>query len=162
MEWTRRDLLKALLALGMGVVAPGLASCKPSSGGEVKPPPIRYGRSVCATCGMIINEAKYSAGAVLAEGTGLVFDDIGCMVLYFRAHPEAKPLAFFVHDYPTEAWIRAESAFYVVSPRILSPMGYGIAAFAQRSQAEGFAQEKQGQVLDFAQVRVLSLSQAQP
>lgn len=162
MPYTRREFLKGLVALGIVSLAPGVLSCKGKTATTPQPPPIRYGRSVCDFCGMIINEARYAAGAVLEDGTSRLFDDIGDMVLYFRAHPEEKPLAFFVHDYRTEQWIRAETAFYVVSAQILSPMGHGIAAFAQRPQAEAFALEKNGRVLDFSQVRMLSLSQTQP
>ncbi|MFN3975131.1 MAG: nitrous oxide reductase accessory protein NosL [Dehalococcoidia bacterium] len=162
MGCTRRDFLRVVLALGLVAAAPGLASCGRKSAGAPKPPPIRYGRSVCAYCGMIINEARYAAGAVLEGGSSRLFDDIGDMFLYFRAHPEERPLALFVHDYATEQWIRAETAYYVVSPQILSPMGHGIAAFAQRPQAEAFAQEKQGRVLDFSQALMLSLSQMRP
>lgn len=162
MPCTRRSFLQALLATGLLVVAPGLTSCGKRTTGEPQPPPIRYGRSICAYCGMIINEARYAAGAILDDGSARLFDDIGDMLLYLRAHPEERAVALFVHDYHTEQWIRAEPAFYVVSPQILSPMGHGIAAFAQRSAAEAFAQERQGRVLDFSQLRMLSLSQMHP
>lgn len=47
----------------------------------------------------------------------------------------------WVHDYNSEEWIDAEAAFFVESNAIKSPMGHGLAAFADKSAAEQFAAE---------------------
>jgi copper chaperone NosL len=59
---------------------------------------------------------------------------------------------FWVHDFQTEDWIRAESATYVLGEDLYTPMAFGVVAFAERSAADQFAGEAQGVVLDFIEV----------
>ena len=81
------------------------------------------------------------------------FDDIGDMLAYHAGRPDVQVRAWFVHDYPTEEWIRGETAFYVRSSQIASPMGHGIAAFRDRSAAETFAGGIGASVLTFDALR---------
>ncbi len=142
-----------------------LSACASPDAGP-RPPEILYGQDVCDECGMIIGEAKYAAATITLDGQAHKFDDAGEMLVYHMEHPEEQVKAWFVHDYPSEAWIRAETAFYVLSPQIASPMGHGIAAFEQRSAAEAFARDRdQAQVLNFDELRVavhLTAHGAQP
>jgi copper chaperone NosL len=71
------------------------------------------------------------------------------MLSYMRAHSELTPVGIWVHDYNSEEWIEAESAYYVVSTAIMSPMGHGIAAFADKAAAEQLAVETAGAVFDW-------------
>ncbi|GBD20968.1 hypothetical protein HRbin28_01417 [bacterium HR28] len=129
---TRRQLLVALL-----VTIP-LAACQRKR--ELSPPEIRYGRDTCAECGMILSDPRFAAAATTADGETVLFDDIGCLLTYRQKHSPSWA-AIWVHDLDTQSWLQAENAWYLVSPSIRSPMGYGIAAFAgqdaaQRRQAE--------------------------
>ncbi|HET7087376.1 MAG TPA: nitrous oxide reductase accessory protein NosL [Anaerolineae bacterium] len=81
------------------------------------------------------------------------FDDIGDMLAYHARHPELEVRARFVHDYNTEECILGETAFYVRSSQIVSPMGHGIAAFRDRSAAETFAGGIGASVLTFDALR---------
>ena len=115
------------------------------------PPEIVYGEDVCDQCNMIISDERFAAAAAVEEAPGDYayrrFDDIGDMLAYRQAHPELSFVSLWVHDYNTLEWLDADQAYYVVSPEIHSPMGHGIAAFADRATAEAFAAEKAGQVL---------------
>lgn len=86
--------------------------------------------------------------------TAIVGAIIGEMVTYHMDHPEAQVKAWFVHDYPSEAWLRGETAFFVLSDQLQTPMGGGVAAFEKRSDAEAFAVEKDGQVYTLDELRV--------
>ena len=130
-----------------------LSACSPKSA-EPRPPEIAYGQDMCDACGMIISDAKFAAATLLTGGEALKFDDIGEMVTYHMDHPEAQVKAWFVHDYPSEAWLRGETAFFVLSDQLQTPMGGGVAAFEKRSDAEAFAAEKDGQVLTLDELRV--------
>jgi copper chaperone NosL len=116
-----------------------LTAC--SSSTEVQPPEIHYSEDVCDACGMLISDAKFAAAAVEEDGTARKFDDIGDLVDYCADHADAKVKAYFVHDYPSEKWLRAEIASYIVSPQIQTPMAHGIAAYADRPAVEAAAQK---------------------
>jgi copper chaperone NosL len=129
-----------------------LAACARAPA-QPQPPEILYGQDLCEACGMIISEAQFAAASLTAGGQAHKFDDIGDMLAYHEQHPEEEVRAWFVHDYHTQAWLRGETAFYVRSPAIDSPMGHGLAAFAEKANAAAFAGERAAEVLTFAALR---------
>ncbi|RMF87896.1 MAG: hypothetical protein D6736_11855 [Nitrospinota bacterium] len=112
------------------------------------PPDIRYGEDICDQCRMIISEARFAAGYVTTDGRQRRFDDIGDMLLFHAEHAE-EVAAFWVHDYKREEWIRAETAFFVVSRALPTPMGHGVVAFRNEQQARDLADKVAGKVLRF-------------
>lgn len=117
------------------------------------PPEIRYGEDTCAECNMIISDPRFAAGYAHEISAGryesLAFDDIGDLLAHLGSHREHKVVAWYVHDYTTEEWLDATTAYYVLSDEIHSPMGHGIAAHATREAAAALAQSKSGLVLDW-------------
>lgn len=120
-------------------VAATLGACQsePPDG----PPALHLGRDECASCGMIVNEAKCSCALLIQEGDQReyrVFDDIGCMLDFERVHPGTPVLSQFVHDHATGAWLEGRDGTFLVAPqgRLTTPMGSGVIAFARRSEAE--------------------------
>jgi copper chaperone NosL len=91
---------------------------------------------------MIINEARYAAAYVTADDQARRFDDIGGMLAYNQEMSE-EVAVFWVHDFDTEAWLKAEEAYFVKSKQI-TPMGFGIVAF------DGQDVEQDGMVMTFA------------
>ncbi len=124
---------------------------------KIEPPEIAYGHDMCDVCGMLIGEPPFAAALLLNDGTTLKFDDLGEMFAYHQKNPDRQVRAWFVHDYESEVWLRGEEAFYVVSAQLQTPMGFGMAAFAEKSAAEKFAAQRQTQVLTFDQARALTL-----
>lgn len=112
-----------------------------------QPPEIRYGEDVCERCQMIINEARFAAAYVTAEGDARSFDDIGGMFDYNTTMSEDVAV-FWVHDFDTEEWLKAEQAYYVEGDHI-TPMGFGIVAFGLKSRAEAWAAENDGRLITF-------------
>ncbi|MBI4308341.1 MAG: nitrous oxide reductase accessory protein NosL [Chloroflexi bacterium] len=127
--------LRRVLTLAALVLVVGACGAPP---GVARPPEVRYGRSVCDRCGMIISDERFACGYVLKSGETRIFDDIGEMVEELR---ERRPIdaAVFVHDYETKGWIRAEGASFVYSVDVRSPMGGGLAAFTSRERAQALA-----------------------
>ena len=127
--------------------------------GEIRPAEIHYGEDVCAECGMIISDPKYASSISLEIGTGryqtVMFDDIGDLIAYLDKHPDDKVVGWFVHDYESEEWIDATTAFFVVSDQIKSPMNHGIAAYAQQPSAEARAKQTNGQVTNWDELQKL-------
>jgi copper chaperone NosL len=95
------------------------------------PQAIRYGEDVCLRCKMIISDKRFAAQYITERGEASKFDDIGCMMDELKEEKKSGVgvLAVYVTDYGTGEWIDAGSAFYIRSPEIKTPMGYGIAAF---------------------------------
>ena len=112
-----------------------------------QPPEIRYGEDICVRCSMIVNEARYAAAYVTAEGEARLFDDIGGMFDY-NAQMNEEVAVFWVHDFDTEEWLKADQAYYVEGDYI-TPMGYGIVAFSEESRADAWAAENEGMIIAF-------------
>ena len=110
-------------------------------------PDIVYGEDVCERCSMIINEARYAAAYVTKDGQAHLFDDIGGMFAYDSATAE-DVVVYWVHDFDTEEWLKAEEAHYVRG-NYITPMGFGIVAFADHERAEAWAGEQGGLVMTF-------------
>lgn len=146
-----------LLTAGLFLVA--CARGEPTA----SPPAIRYGEDACAECNMIISDPRYAAGYAYEISAGryesLAFDDIGDLLVHWTKMPEQKIVAWYVHDYATEEWLDATTAYYVVSDQIHSPMGHGIAAHASRSAAEQMALEKGGQVFDWSGLQAMATAE---
>jgi copper chaperone NosL len=132
-----------------------LAACSPKAkSDEPQPPDIAYGLELCDACGMIIDNAKFAAATLTLEGDTHKFDDIGDMLVFHMDHPEEQVKVYFVHDYDSEAWMRGETAFYVRSEMMDTPMGHGIAAFETEEAAEKFAAELGEMALTFNELRI--------
>jgi nitrous oxide reductase accessory protein NosL len=97
---------------------------------------------------MIISDPRYAAGYLTSDGEEHIFDDIGNMVTS-QLQKQAEVRAFFVHDYGDQRWIRAETAHYVLSPKLVTPMLHGLAAFDTPEKAEALAAELDGKLLTF-------------
>ncbi len=138
---------------GLTVLLLVLSACGAQEGAAPRPPEIYYGEDICEFCGMIISEERYAAAYLTEDGREHIFDDISGMV---QAHLQAQAgppvTAFFVHDYEDGRWIRAETAHYVLSEDLPTPMLSGLAALATIEQAEALAAERDGQLLTFEEL----------
>jgi copper chaperone NosL len=115
------------------------------------PPAVHFGEDACARCGMIVSDPAFAA-AVVTEIDGLrdalVFDDVGCLFAWEAG--AAKPsVARWVSAHDGSGWLRAETAWYVRSAAITSPMGSGVAALADRASAQRLSRERGGVLLDW-------------
>jgi copper chaperone NosL len=131
-----------------------LAGAACSSSGEPQPPKIDYGRDLCDHCGMVIDDPRFAAALLLDNGQAVKFDDLGEAFAYIAENPNVSVRARFVHDFQTQEWLRGEKAFFVVSEQVHSPMATGVAAFADRSQADSFARGVGAKVLAFDEVHM--------
>ena len=129
-----------------------LISCS-SSNEDPHPPELMLGSDVCEECGMLVSDAKYAAATVVENGHTHKFDDLAEMFIFQAKHPEDIVKVWFVHDYNTETWLRGETAYYVKSTQIHSPMNYGVVAFETREAAEKFSAEVGGDVFTFEEIR---------
>ena len=143
---TRIRLLGGLLAALL------LAACAPKAD-ELQPPEIAYGHDLCEACGMLIDQPHMAAATLGTDGRPYKFDEIGDMIQFHAEHPTVQVQAWFVHDYKSEGWLRAEGGFFVYSPELQTPMGHGLAAFETETDALAFAEQWQTDVLSFDEAR---------
>jgi len=134
-----------------------LAGCGQTANVE-EPPEIVYGQDVCERCGMIISEEKYAAAYWTEGGEARRFDDIGGMLAY-NSELSEDVASYWVHDFANGEWIRAEGAYYVLTSDLMTPMGFGIAAFADEQQALALAYGQEGvTVLPFAEILAMNIT----
>lgn len=146
--FSRRRLLKGICACTAVVVAaPLLAACGEEDRSD-QPPEIEYGVDVCTRCGMIISEERYAAGLVAADGESMIFDDLGELIIVVQEEGLGERRAW-VHDADSLEWINATEAFFAVSHDVVTPMGMGVTAFAERDDAESYAGETDGMVMNW-------------
>lgn len=149
----------------MLIVLALLGACRPQADLLREPPEIHYGEDVCVFCKMIISDPRFAAGYHTADGESRIFDDIGGMLTH-HVQQQEEVIQFWVHDHTSEAWLAAGEAHFVLGESIHSPMGWGIAAFAEAGDAASFAEEYQGEVITFndllARFESTSISSGEP
>jgi len=128
-HWLPLLLLALIMLVGVG--------CGQSVNTD-EPPKIVYGQDVCDRCTMIISEEKYAAAYWTETGEARRFDDIGGMLAHITTESE-EVASYWVHDFETAEWLRAEEATYVTDGDLITPMGFGIVAFADEELAQAMA-----------------------
>jgi copper chaperone NosL len=143
--YRRRPVIAVLIA---AILLLAVSACTGATNNDPDPPVIHYGEDICEFCGMIISEKRYAAGYVTQQGEEYIFDDLGDM---FQTHLQQQDEvgAFFVHDYEDTNWIRAETAHFVLSKKLPTPMLSGLVACSTSDRAKTLAAEVDGQVLTF-------------
>ncbi len=96
-----------------------------------KPVEIMPEADECRTCTMAITNVPLSAELILKDRTVAKFDDIGCMVAYWKQKRirDEQVQGAWVHDLATKKWLPVEKATFAKST-YPTPMRYGIVAFA--------------------------------
>lgn len=105
---------------------------------------------MCARCKMAISEKRYAVEFLTEDGMAYKFDDTACLVSAMQDRRGRDDIAVvYVVDYSTRQWLTADSAWFVRSPELKTPMGSGIAAFGDRAAADAAAAHYQGEILRF-------------
>jgi len=109
------------------------------------------GRESCKVCGMYIDQyLKSAAELVYKDGTIQHTCGVACML---RVVEDEGGMSKFksvkVHDWVTGKMVDAETATYVLGSKVIPDMVPNYIAFAKREDAEAFAAQKGGDVIDF-------------
>lgn len=121
---------------------------------SVEPEPIAYGSDACAFCRMTIVDKTHAAQLVTTKGKQFKYDAIECLV---QQMPEWAPetiahlkVADFAHP---GAMIDAQTATYLISPGIRSPMGANLSAFADGESAASARDAYTGELFAWADLQ---------
>lgn len=125
--------------------------CAACNGGRPKPVDIVLDEDSCAECRMAISQLPFAAEAAKKGGVPDCFDDIGCLVMYAQ-HGAPQGSALYVIDFDERGWLDAQSAFYLVSKELPTPMSYGLAAFASEAAAKARLGKWPGRVIGWQQL----------
>jgi len=123
-----------------------ISSC--SSG----PEPFAYGKDVCEDCKMTIMEPQFGAEIITKKGRVFKFDDAHCVANYISKKIEQKDIkqTLFIDYNQENSFVTGEEAWFVVSPRLKSPMNSNAAAFATKEAADKKATETSGAVKNWS------------
>jgi copper chaperone NosL len=116
------------------------------------PEKIAYGRDACYDCRMTIMDPRFGGEVITKKGKVYKFDDAHCIVHFLRSgtvREEQIGQTVFV-DYESEGnFLKTPSLFFVVSPRLKSPMGSNAAAFGNQEAANKKAAEIAGKTMNW-------------
>lgn len=115
---------------------------------DLNPKKIHWDRDMCERCKMVLSDRKFSAQAINPDnGRKYVFDDIGCVILWFKENKIAwkDNAVIWVNDAKTGEWIDARKAFY--DTLNITPMAYGFGAHAKKEDIK-----VEQEVIDFEEV----------
>lgn len=132
----------------------GILSASILMGCEPEPQPIRYGSDECAYCRMIITDAEFASQIVNNQAKAYKFDSVECMAAYDISNENSENVhSRWVPDFNNmDEWLEAESAVYLHSESLRSPMGLFISAYADRATAEEMRSEYGGDIIEYSDV----------
>lgn len=126
-----------------------LAACGQA---EIAPVAI-HPEDMCSMCRMAISEKQFAAELITKDGEALKFDDIGCLRDYLKSKADRNQIAaYFVADYESKKWLKAESASFVKSAELATPMGGNLAAFESQDKAKEAAAKFKGERVSFTEL----------
>jgi copper chaperone NosL len=143
-EW-RRARRGALAAAALALVA-----C-----GSPKPAEIAFGSAVCEHCHMTISEPRFAAQLVTTRHRTRGFDDPGCLAAFVASGemPHDQIHSLWVNDYlEPGTLLPAESALFVRSDSLLTPMSSHVVAVGRRGAADSLARALSGIVLTWPEI----------
>jgi copper chaperone NosL len=99
------------------------------------PKEIMYGHENCEFCSMTIMDDKHAAQIVTNTGKVYVYDSIECMLRSLEFYGEnAEQIVVMDFNNPG-SYLNASEATYLIAPRLPSPMGANLSAFATGEDA---------------------------
>ncbi|GAB4378710.1 MAG: hypothetical protein Kow0075_08900 [Salibacteraceae bacterium] len=116
---------------------------------------IEYGKDNCHLCQMRIMDPKFGAEAITDKGRCYKFDSVECLLNYLN-ESEAEHSHVFVTDFEQPgSLIDAQSAYFLVSKNMPSPMGGYLSAFSDVNAAEYHRSQKTGEIYTWEEIKAL-------
>ena len=114
--------------------------------------PIDYGKDECHWCQMKIMDPQFGSEVVTDKGRVYKFDSAECLLVYLN-QAECEHSHLVVTDFDTpHKLIPADSATYLISENMPSPMGANLNAFYSATSAQSYQSEKGGELLTWQQM----------
>ena len=123
--------------------------------------PLRWGEEGCRHCHMTLVDRRYGAEIVTTTGKPDAFDDAGCAALFLaeRRVAEREVAEVWVVDALRPATlVPVGQARFIQSAEIATPMGSGVLATADPTQADSLALATHGRSLGWPDLVALAKS----
>ena len=147
-EWRRtRKTIRKTITVNPKMVAASALIIFSFSSCKTKPEPFQYGKDTCDDCRMTIIEPHFGAQLITKKGKVYKFDDLHCLVNFHNNGPVKKEdIDQIVSvDYNNEkSFLDVNSAWFVTSSKLESPMNSNTASFASQQIAKAKATEITG------------------
>ena len=118
-----------------------------------EPQPINYNKDECAHCMMMITDPKFGSELVTDKGKVYKFDSIECLADYVSVSRGFTAETLWISDYANpNSLTDAATAFYIVSPKMESPMSMNIGGFKNKSDMEKVFAEMSGQKMNWKDI----------
>jgi copper chaperone NosL len=119
------------------------------------PRPIAFGSEACEACLMGVVDEGHAAELVTRTGRAYAFDSVECLAAYLATMDDSAEVhSLWVTDFSNPSdLIRAEDAFFLLSPTLASPMGMGLTAFGRVEDRDGAVHAFGGGPLSWEGVR---------
>lgn len=121
---------------------------------EVKPKEISYGEAACHFCRMTVVDPQHAAQLVTQKGKVYNFDAIECMLHHLNEVDPNTIGLLLVSDYKHPGnLIPVESATFIISEGIPSPMGANLSAVSSVPEAQELVEQQGGSQFDWSSLK---------
>ena len=121
---------------------------------SIVPSKIEYGNDACHFCTMTIVDEQHATEIVTKKGKAFKYDAIECLLNDLKNTDIGTIELFLVTDYLNPAsLIDANTATYLISPAIKSPMGANLSAFATKEAAEKFVKSDADKLFSWQEIQ---------
>lgn len=115
---------------------------------------INYGKESCHYCKMTIVDNQHAAEAVSSKGKAYKYDAIECLINDLKQKKEIEFKLLLVNDYSNPGvLIDANTASFLISKKIKSPMGAFLSAFEAQEEAKKALDEHGGELYSWEEVQ---------
>jgi len=117
---------------------------------NIQPQKIEYGKDACHFCRMNIVDQQHSAQLVTTKGKAFKFDATECMINYLKEIDTEQVSLLLVADYNNPGnLIDANTATFIISENIPSPMGEYLSAVSTKEEALNLQKAKGGDLYNW-------------
>ncbi len=112
------------------------------------PKPLEVGKDSCELCKMTIMDKHFGAELITKKGKIYKFDSAECLIGYIKLHPVDKsPVRslLVIDHFAPGVLINAETAFYLHSKNLPSPMGAYLAAVNNKETIDVYVSQFGGE-----------------
>jgi copper chaperone NosL len=101
---------------------------------------------------MTLADPRFAAEALTRTGKAIVFDDVACLAAWLAENRDRVASSWVVNFAAPAEWLRADSAIYLQSDTLRTPMASGLAALDPGRQADSVRSSLGGRLLNWSEV----------
>lgn len=142
----KKKWLSALLATSLLLTACGNK--------EYEAKEINKQTDICKICNMSLANEKYAGQIALKNGDYEMFDDLGCLMDYYKTMNKDDIGEAFIKDNDSDEWLDVEKSTFVYDKKVPTPMSYGVIAFKDEAAAKKYVEKNGfGKVMSFDELK---------